>query len=83
MKDLNNNLDRFKELMKGVKTYTPTTLFDLPPSWEKLKEGRCPICGSLLKFPQGKTIALCYGRRHPDKRKFIIKLETLNKVIHR
>ena len=75
-----NFLERYKTLLEEVKVYTPTQLFAVEPAWEKLKEKRCPICGSLLKFPRGKTIAMCYGKRHGDNKKFIIKNSTLEKL---
>lgn len=76
MKGISSLLERYK----GVKIRKATTLFDIEPEWSKLREKRCPICGSLLKFPQGKKIAICYGKRHGDKKAFIIKNETLDKL---
>ncbi len=72
-------LERYKFLEK-VKTFQPSTLFEVEPAWEKLKEGRCPICASILKKPRGRSISICYGKRHGDKKKFIIKNETLEKL---
>jgi hypothetical protein len=80
MKNIQDGLNKFQELLKGIKTYVPTTLFDLSPEWDKLKENRCPICGTKLTFPQKSKVAICRGKRHPDKRAFIIKVETLNKI---
>lgn len=65
---------------KNVKITKVDTLFDVEPSWEKLRENRCPICGSLLKFPLKKSIAICRGRRHGNKKPFVIKNETLTKL---
>lgn len=80
MRGIETTLDRYKELLKNVKVFQPTSLFEVEPVWEKLKEGRCPICGSLLKKPQGKSVSICYGRRHGDRKKFIIKNDTLEKL---
>ena len=80
MKNMDSLLQRYAFLEK-VKVIPTTSLFHVEPSWEKLKEGRCPTCGSLLKKPQGKSISICYGKRHGDRKKFIIKNETLQKLI--
>lgn len=77
LKGIENYLDK----IRSIKVKHPNTLFDVEPSWEKLKEGRCPICGSRLRAPKGKSISICYGKRHGDKQKFVIKNETLVKLV--
>lgn len=78
--EIQRSLQRYIDMLANAKVYTRTTLFDVEPVWEKLREGRCPICGSLLKKPQARSISICYGKRHGDKKKFIIKNETLEKL---
>ena len=80
-KGIGSLLDKYKEQLSKVKTYTPTTLFDLEPDWEKVKKGKCGICGNKLRVPRGKKIAYCSGKRHPDKRKFVIKLSKLRELL--
>ena len=80
MKSLTDRLASLQEELAKVKTYVPTTLFDLSPNWELVKQGRCAICGSKLRVPEGKKIAYCAGKRHPDKRKFVIKISKLYEI---
>ena len=74
-----NFLERYKTLLEEVKVYVPDTLFEVEPVWEKLFEKKCPLCGNKLKFPVGKTIAYCKGKKH--KRTFVIKNQTLAKIL--
>ena len=80
-KGIGSLLDKYKEQLSKVKTYTPTTLFDLDVDWNKVKQGKCGICGNKLRVPRGKKIAYCSGKRHPDKRKFVIKLSKLRELL--
>ena len=80
-KGIGTILEKYKEQLSKVKTYTPTTLFDLDVDWKKVKQGKCGICGNKLRVPRGKKIAYCSGKRHPDKRKFLIRLEILGKIL--
>lgn len=66
------SLTNFLEKYKKVKTHKPTTLFDIPLSYEKLQEGRCPICGNKLTLLRSKPNYICKGKRHPDKKPFLI-----------
>lgn len=79
MKGIGSFLERFK----SIENTPPNTLFDIEPSWEKLKEHRCPICGNKLIFPQRKSIALCYGKSHGDKKSFVIKNQKLAQILAR
>lgn len=72
-------LSRYESLLKEVKVYQPTSLFHVEPNWELLRSLRCPVCGSLLKFPLKRSVAICRGKRHGDKRPFIIQ----NKILHK
>lgn len=70
----------FLERYRSIKVHKPDTLFDVEPNWEKLEEDRCPICGNRLNFPLNKKIAICRGKRHGNKKAFLIKIETLVKI---
>jgi len=71
------NLDKYKELVKDIK---PNRLFYVAPSWEMLKENKCPICGSNLKFSINKPLAYCRGKRHFKNEFFAISLEKLERA---
>ena len=77
---LSKGLERFKVLLETVKTYQPSTLFEIQPSWDKLAENRCPFCNNKLLVPRGKDIAYCRGKRHIEKGRFVIKLDTLRRI---
>lgn len=68
------------ERFKTIKNVPPNTLFDIEPEWSKLKENKCPICGNKLLFPRGRSIAICKGKSHGDKKPFVIKNQTLEKL---
>lgn len=68
------HLDRFLNKIRSIKVKIPNTLFDVEPNWEMLKEKRCPICGNRLSIPlKNPFVVICRGRRHGDKKPFIIK----------
>jgi len=81
MKTINSFTDLIKERLKKVKTYIPTTLFDLPLDMTLLRESRCPACGNKLILLRGKPLAICKGKRHPDKRSFIISTSKLAQIL--
>ena len=65
-----------KDYLARFRIFYPTLLFE--PAWKMLKEYRCPICGNLLKYPLGRKIAICRGKRH--KKPFIINKVLLIKL---
>lgn len=69
------------ERFKTIKNIPPSTLFDVEPSWEMLKQKRCIHCGNKLLFPRGTSIAMCKGKSHGDRKPFIIKNQTLEKLM--
>lgn len=79
MKRLDTLLARYM----NVKTYTPVTLFDLPPKWEMLKSNKCPECGNKLLLMRKAPLAYCRGKRHPDGKQFIIQLDKLAQILAR
>lgn len=81
MKTISSFTDLIKERLKKVKTYIPTTLFDLPPDMRLLREGKCPHCKNKLILLRGRPLAICKGRRHPDKRSFIISTSKLAQIL--
>lgn len=64
------------EYMSRFKVFHPQTLFE--PTWENLKENRCPLCSNKLKFPLKGGMVMCRSNKHGKP--FIIKKETLNKL---
>jgi DNA-directed RNA polymerase subunit RPC12/RpoP len=67
-------IDKYLEKIKSIKIRYPNTLFDIEPSWEKLKEKRCPICGYKLLVPRKNPfIVICKGKSHGDRKPFVIK----------
>lgn len=75
--NIGNLLARYETALKNNKP--PTQLFDVEPNWASLKERRCPICNNKLLFPRGKSISFCKGKKHGDKKQFVIKNQTLLK----
>lgn len=79
VRPINSLFDRLKIALENNKA--PSTLFDVEPSWEKLKEQRCPICANKLLFPRNRKIAICYGKSHGDKKSFIINTSKLAQIL--
>lgn len=77
-KKIDFNINDFinEDFLKNFKVYYPQSLFE--PDWEMLAYWRCPICRNRLKFPKGKSIAYCNGKKH--MRTFIINKDKLVKL---
>ena len=81
-RELNNSpLSSLLERYRNVKVHIPDTLFDVEPEWKLLNAKKCPVCGSLLKFPLKGKIAICYGKRHGNKKPFKITTEKLGQIL--
>lgn len=65
-----------EDYLKKFRIFHPTTLFE--PSWEALKEKRCPLCFNKLKIPRDNKIAYCRSSKH--KKSFVIDLTKLNRI---
>jgi len=81
MKTINSFTDLIKERLKKVKTYIPTTLFDLPPDLSLLRDKKCPMCGNKLTILRGRPLAICKGLRHPNRKSFIISTSKLAQIL--
>lgn len=81
MKSIGDRLNGLQLALENNKP--PNTLFDVEPAWEMLKEERCPICGTKLSLvPRvGPERGICRGRRHGDKKPFVIAIGKLKGTI--
>lgn len=82
-------LERFKNV-KVIKTPQPSLFPQLHATWsaaEKtllFEKHRCPICSTKLRLVPHRAPqrAICAGKRHADKVKFVISVEKLFKHAH-
>ncbi len=59
------------------------TLFDVSPEWGMLANNKCPLCGNKLYFPKDRGIGMCKGRKHADRKPFIIRDSKLKDIINK
>lgn len=76
------SIQEYLKRIETIKVKAPDTLFDVEPNWEVLKDKKCPICGSLLKtIRNNKKIVMCRGRRHGNRKPFIITASAYYRIV--
>lgn len=76
-------LAKFLEIYKNVKIKKSNQLFDIEPEFKLLLEKKCPICGNKLVALRSKPLLICSGKRHPDRKSYIITLPKMAQILAR
>ena len=65
-----------QDYLSRFRVFHSITLFE--PSWEAIKEKRCPLCGNKLKLPKNERMYYCRGVKH--KKPFIISPQKVHQI---